>query len=301
MAFSNFNSRIARLFLDAGMQDVDGNETLFYNGADSEQWDKVATIMNLGWSAKNNTVRGSRRVQFNKINLANMFRNITPVVYCYTPRNTREVATELIKRYGLPMNPEWFVNTTIPTAVGNSPDFTIGLTVTDTLFTRSPSDSDGPLQVRVLQADVDMAELFKSSVLNAPVMPYVVRQGYTNLETITYGVDFTPDTPERFILLRAIEASIDLYGHEAPSAERSSNLVELLSDRTKIPATVDADQDGKICLLRATLVYNGPTVGFPTSNTWYDNVLVFDTIVDPIDSAARDYRGRAYVHYNNII
>lgn len=301
MAFSNFNSRIARLFLDAGMQDVDGSETLFYNGADAYQVDNTDTIMNLGWSAKNNTVRGSRRVKFNKMSLSKMFNRITPVVYMYTPRSTREVAEALIKRYGLPMSPGWFVDSAIPTNVGNQPDFTIGLSVVNTLFSRAPTENEGPLQVRVLQADVDLADIFKNNVMTAPVMPYVVRQGYTNLETITYGVDFTPDTPERFILLRAIEASIDLYGPEAPSAERSGNLVELLTDRTGRLVTVEADQDGKICLLRATLIYNGPTVGFPTSNTWYDNVLVFDTILDPVDSAARDFRGRAYVHYNNII
>lgn len=301
MAFSNFNSRIARLFLEAGMQDVDGSETLFYNGADKYQLSEVNTTMNLGWSAANNTVRGSRRVKFNKMNLAKMFRHITPVVYCYTPRSTREVAEELIKHYGIPLNPDWFVNAPIPTAVGNSVDFTIGLSLARTLFTENPSETEGPLVVRVKRGDVDLADLFKKNVLSSPVMPYVVRQGYTNLETITYGVDFTPDTPERFILLRDIETTADLYGHEAPSAERSSNLVELLSDRTGIPATVEADQDGKICLLRATLVYNGETVGFPTANTWYDNVLVFDSIIDPIDSAARNYRGRVYVHYNNII
>lgn len=301
MAFSNFNSRIARLFLDAGMQDVDGSETLFYNGANGQQLELPETTMNLGWSAKNNTVRGSRRVRFTKMALATMFRNVTPVVYAYTPRSTKEVAEALIKRYGLPLDADWFVNTPIPTEVGNSPDFTIGISLKRTLFTRNPSESEGATQVRVIQADVDLSEIFKNNVLSTPVMPFVVRMGYTNLETLTYGIDFTPDTPERFILLRDIQASIDLYGFESPSAERSGNLVELLSDRTGRPATVEADQDGKICLLRATLVYNGPTVGFPTADTWYDNVLVFDSIVDPIDSAARDYRGRAYVHYNNII
>lgn len=297
---NNFDSRIARIFLDAGMTGVDGTERLFYNGADNFQFANVDTIMNLGFSASNFTVRGSRRVQFKKMKLEEMFKGISAEVFLYTPRSTREVAVELIRRYGVPLSPDWFVDTPIPTNVGNSPDFTVKLYINRTLFTMDTYNEAASLPVRVRQADVDLKDIFKKVDLNTPVIPYTLRAGYTNTELLTYGKDFTPDTIERFKLLAAIASSQDLYGFEYPSSERAANLVELMNSRMDIGVTTDGDVDMKIALKNATFVHNGPTVGFAKADTWYDNVLVFDTVTDPMDSTARDFRGRCYVHYNNV-
>lgn len=301
MSLNNFNSQIARIFMNAGMQPVDGTETLFFNGRDEIGSVGNPTILNMGFSSKNFTVRGSRRVRFSKMRLRTMFRNVAPVVYCYTPRTTHEVAEALINRYGLPLYTSWFVNNPIPSNVGNSPDFVIRLSLARTDFCEPEIDSSNDfLEVRVLQQVQDVAELFKKTVLTAPVMPYVLRQGYANTELLTYGTDFTPNTVEVYEALKSIAASEDLYGHESPAFERANALMELMTDRLGFPVVREADQDDALCLLRATLVYNGATVGFPTADTWYTNVLVFDTITDPLDSAAREYRGRCYVHYNSI-
>lgn len=301
MSLNNFNSQIARIFMNAGMQDVDGTEEVFFNGRDDIGSIASATVLNMGFKAKNFTVRGSRRVRFQKMRLRTLFRNISPVVYCYTPRNTHEVAEALIARYGLPLYTSWFINTAIPANVGNSPDFVIRLSLGRTDFCEPELvTTNDYLDVRVLQQEQDVAELFKKTILTAPTMPYVLRQGYANTELLTYGMDFTPNTAEVYDPLKAIASSEDLYGHESPSLERANALMGLMSDRLGIPVVREADQDDALCLLRATLVYNGPTIGFPTADTWYTNVLVFDTITDPLDSAAREYRGRCYVHYNSI-
>ena len=301
MPLNNFNTQIARIFLNAGMQDVDGTEELFFNGRDDGASENLACRLNMGFKSKNFTVRGSRRVNYNRLYLRKLFRNITPVVYCYTPRDTKEVAAALIKRYGLPLYDSWFVNTPIPTNVGNSPDFTVRLTPVRTDFTYGqPFGTEDWIDVQVLQQDQDISELFKSTVLTAPTMPYQLRQGYANTELLTYGTDFTPNTIEVFETIRNIATSEDLYGHESPAFERANTLMTLMSDRLGFPVIREADTDGALCLLRSTLVYNGPTTGFPTADTWYANVLVFDTITDPLDSAAREYRGRCYIHYNTI-
>lgn len=301
MSLNNFNSQIARIFLNAGMQNVDGTESLFFNGLSENDSAASATVLNMGFSAKNFTVRGSRRVRFQKMKLRTLFRGISPVVYCYTPRTAHEVADALIKRYGLPLYKEWFVDYPIATNVGNSPDFVLRLSLVRTAFCEPESEpANDYLEVRVLQQEQDVAELFKKTVLTAPTMPYVLRQGYANTELLTYGTDFTPNTIEVYESIKAIASSEDLYGHESPSFERANVLMELMTDRLGFPVVREADQDDALCLLRATLVYNGATIGFPTADTWYTNVLVFDTITDPLDSAAREYRGRCYVHYNSI-
>lgn len=300
MPLSNFDTRVTRLFLEAGMQEVDGTEELFFSGENKNVIASGNTEMNFGFKRSNQTVYGSRRVAFAQMMLLTMFKNISPVVYCYTPRSTLDVVDALIARYGVPFKREWFRDDAIPANVGNSPEFKIKLWLNNTLFTFGSRDINEMLEVQVNQADVDVADIFKKNILTSPVMPYVIRQGYTNIDLLSYGKDFTPNTIERFKLLRAIDSSLDLYHHDTPHAERSANLVELLEDRLGIDVTVEADIDKALCLLRATLVYNGPSIGFAGANTWYDNVLVFDTITDPVDSAARDYRGRAYVHYNNM-
>lgn len=300
MAFTPFQSRVVRWFLDAGMQDVDGSEALFFNGNDEYQIASNQTIMNVGFSAANFSVRGSRRVRFNKLSLNPLFRNVTPVVYLYTPRSKREVAQALIDRYGLPLQADWFADEAIPTATGNLEDFTVKLWLNLTLFTMG-GDENNALNVRVLRANADLSTLFKNNVLDTPVMPYTIRSGYKNTEPMTYGKDFTPSTEERFVALSSIASSQDLYGTESPSLELSNALVEILADRLGIPVTKEADVDGALCVRNATFVYNGPTTGIAQADVWYDNVLVFDTVVDPLDSTARDYRGRCWVHYNNMI
>jgi len=300
MAFTPFQSRVVRWFLDAGMQDVDGSEALFFNGNDDYQIASNQTILNVGFSSTNFSVRGSRRVRFNKLSLNTLFRGVTPVVYLYTPRSKREVAQALIDRYGLPLQAEWFADEAIPTATGNLEDFTVKLWLNLTLFTMG-GDEYNFLTVRVLRANADLATLFKDNVLDTPVMPYVIRSGYKNTELMTYGKDFTPSTEERFVALKSIASSQDLYGTQSPSLELSNTLVEILSDRLGIPVTKEADVDGALCVHNATFVYNGPTTGLTGADVWYDNVLVFDTVIDPLDSTARDYRGRCWLHYNNMI
>lgn len=301
MPLAHFESRVARVFLDAGLQDLDGSERLFFNGADEYQVGQNKTTMNWGFVANNHTVRGSRRVQFEKLDLPSLFRNVAPVVYMYTPRTKREVATALINRYGLPLKAEWFEDAPIPTDVGNQPDFTIGLLLSRTLFTNTINDLTSTLNVRVMQADMDLADVFTKDVLESPKLPYALLPGYKNTEVLTYGKDFTPSTEERFVVLRSIASSQDLFGLQAPSLERANVLMEVLSDRLGIPVTRESDVDGALCVRNATLIYHGPTTEFAQSDTFYDRVLVFDTILDPMDSTARDYRGRCWIHYNNMI
>lgn len=301
MPLAHFESRVARVFLDAGLQELDGNEKLFFNGADDLQLAQNKTVMNWGFKAINFTVRGSQRVQFEKLDLPTLFRRVTPVVYLYTPRTKRQVAAGLIERYGLPLKAEWFEDAPIPTDVGNSPDFTIGLMLQRTLFTNVVNELTSTLNVRVIQADSDLAEIFTNDVLESPKMPFTMLPGYKNTEVMTYGKDFTPNTEERFVGIRAIASSQDLYGQESPALERANHLIEVLSDRLGIPVTREADVDGALCVRNATFVYNGPTTGMASSDTFYDNVLVFDTVLDPMDSTARDYRGRCWIHYNNMI
>jgi len=152
----------------------------------------------------------------------------------------------------------------------------------------------------VEQASMDVAELFKQNVLAAPQLPFTVRQGYKNTELMTYHIDFTPTTMEEYKLLLSITSSEYLWRSDSPYFESSENLFQLLKERLGIDVTTASDVEGSLCLRNATLVYNGLTTGISGVDAWYDRVLVFDTVTDPVDSTARTYRGRCYIHFNDL-
>lgn len=299
MAQNFFNARLLRMFVDVGLARPAGNEEMFFNGQNTKIQDPYINELNIGFTRNNLNVRGSRRTKFNKLEIRKLFRNITPVVWMYTPRSTGEVAQALIERYGLPLQKEWFANTAIPPEVGNNPPFKVKLALIGTDFTYHTAEVD-LLEVEVRQSDVDIGTLFESNVLDAPSLPFVVRQGYINTELMTYSKDFTPETIEVYKLLAGINTSAQLFSSDGTNDETSLMITALLHSRLGVPVVREGDVEGALTLRDATLVYNGLTSGFAKADSWYDRVLVFDTVLDPTSSTARTYRGRCYVHYNEL-
>lgn len=296
MSQDYFNLRWCRLFSEAGSPTLTGKEAMFFAAIDHD-YRLESVSVSVGFSRTNLNVRGSRRVEVKKLHLASLFKNVPPLVFCYTPRSTREVAQALIERYALPLHAEWFVDTPIAVDIGNNPPFKVNMNLLNTEFTMADND---PTEVTVGAATVDIGDVFKFNVLDVPVLPFTVRTGYTNTELTTYGLDFTPEFIEDFRNIRAITKSADLYASSSPEIDRSSTLVRIMTSRLDFEVTTEGDIEDTLSTKNATFVYNGPSQGFAASDTSYDNVLVFDTVLDPVDSTARTYRGRCYVHYNNL-
>ena len=290
-----------RMFYKAGAI-VDGTEEFyggyFYTAAGTPpRWYEGS----IGWKHTSPMLRGTKRFRWERVYLREVFKNIRPEVYVYNAHDARKVVTALFKKYGVPYDPAWVTNFSVN---GNRAEYYIDVDFFNTQWTMQWA-GDGwsnPLRVYVKQPTMNVAELFTDTVMSEPTMPYIVRAGYTNTEILTFSVDFTPSEDLSYQQLLEIAATADLNDLTAdPSAYRAQNLVDLLSSRLGIPATTEADIDGALSTANAKFIYNGPTTGIAVANPAYDRVLVFDTDLDTNSTAARTYRGRVYMHYNNVI
>lgn len=288
-----------RLFYKAGAV-VDGTEEFFsgyYFSGDSTRWYEGS----VGWKNTSPMIRGTKRLRWERVRLRELFANVRPEVYVYNAHDALKVVTALFKKYGIAYDPKWTKNFPVN---GNQSEYYIDVDFFDTQWTQRWA-GDGwsnPLRVYVKQPTMNIAELFSDTVVSEPTMPYTVRAGYTNTEILTFSVDFTPSEDLSYRQLLEIGADADLNDMTAdPTAYRAQNLVDLLSSRLGIPATTEADIDGALSTVNAKFIYNGPATGVSVANPAYDRVLIFDTDLDTNSTAARTYRGRVYMHYNNVI
>lgn len=289
-----------RMFYKAGAN-VDGTEEFyggyFYTAEGAPRWYEGS----IGWKNTSPMIRGTKRLRWERVHLRELFANIRPEVYVYNAHDALKVVTALFKKYGVPYDPAWVTNFSVN---GNRAEYYIDVDFFNTQWTQRwvGEGWSNPLRVYVKQPTMNVAELFADTVVSNPVMPYTVRAGYTNTEILTFSVDFTPSEDLSYKQLLEIAATADLNDTTAdPSAYRAQNLVDLLSSRLGIPATTEADIDGALSTANAKFIYNGPATGIAVANPAYDRVLVFDTDLDTNSTAARTYRGRVYMHYNNVI
>lgn len=288
-----------RLFYKAGAI-VDGTEELFsgyYDTGENTRWYEGS----VGWKHTSPMIRGTKRLRWERVFLREVFANIRPEVYVYNAHDAQEIVTALFNKYGLMYDPTWVDNFQVN---GNRLEYYIDVDFHSTPWTQRWA-GDGwhnPLRVYVKQPSMNVAELYSDTIVTQPVMPYTVRAGYTNTEILTFSVDFTPTDDLSFKQLKEIAATADLNDMTAdPTAYRAQNLVDLLSSRLGIPTTTEADIDGALSTVNAKFIYNGPATGVSVANPAYDCVLIFDTDLDTNSTAARTYRGRVYMHYNNVI
>lgn len=289
MSFDFFNARWSRIFADAGLP-VKGTETVFFPIVE-RHWD-AATRAVLGFAKTDPNFQGTRAVSAVHLRLDHLFKNISPIeAYAYVPRSTQEVAAALIERYGVPLKAEWFVDAPITDEQVNNMPFDIKLQLKNVPWC-SHNTSAYDITVTVYEPNADIADVFKTDILDMPVMPYTIRAGKTNLELITVGVDFTPLYPDDYTRLLEIETSEDLFSAATPHIYRADVLVRLMQERTGI-TTVRTPTGGDITTNGATLVFNGKASQYPSADTRYDRVIVMDITCDK-------YAGRYYFHYNDL-
>lgn len=241
--------------------------------------------------------RGGGLVSFRGIDLPTLFKNISPVVYLYNPKSTREIADELCRRYGIPMQASWFVNTafdynTIPT--------TVQLETVATNYCHQAF-----LNVRVERANADVAEIFANNVLDYPQLCYTPEASRVSAE-FSYHQDFTPDSLQEYKFLKAYPTE-RITTDTLYAAQGIGVLSALIEERLgwkPFYQKAEALETTDVCFFNSQLVYNGSTKKYvhpdrlpssPTADTWYDNVLVvrFDTSVSGV-------QGLGYFHYNDL-
>lgn len=284
-----FNQRWLRLFSDSGLP-ITGNEKLLFS-----QTARLATYTQafVGFSRTDPNFLGTKHVLPAHLTLTALFRNLGPIsVFAYLPKSHQDIAQILIDTYGLPLEKEWFIDAPITATQLQNMPFDITLQLNNVLWCLN--DGVG-LKVTVKEPTVDIAERYTSTVLTAPTLPYTIQSGRTNVELISIGTDFTPLFIDDYTTLTQIANSADLSSAIMPNVERADVLVRLLGDRLKIPCTrLSSITPGELSTFGATFVYNGAASGYPTADTRYSRVLIFDVV-------GVTYQGRFYFHYNNLV
>jgi len=241
--------------------------------------------------------RGSALVTYRSLSLPALFAGIQPKIWLYNPKTLRELAAELIRVYGAPLQADWFIDG--PFDYSTMPQV-VTLTTYRTDFTTQES-----ITITVDRADVDVNEIFKNTTMTAPQTSFTPVSARTSAE-FTYKYDFTPANFDDYTsLLNYPTAKITTLA--AYQAAEVQSLVSLLADRLQQPIAyeVTADlQPNQICFKNSVLVYNGKTSGYvhpdripwyPGADGWYDNVLVVR-----FDTAVSGFQGLAYFHYNDL-
>lgn len=241
--------------------------------------------------------RGAVLFNYNALRLDSLFKNISPEVWLYNPKTTKEVAAELIRRYNVPAEIDWFVDQPINADVLPQ--------IYSIAFKRTNQTVPTTIDVKVNRSEVDLADIFLDNVLDVPAISFVSETNRTNAE-FSYAVDFTPDNLYTYHYLRNYPAG--LFDEEIDwEAEPVQSLASLIRERMGYPTfyeRLEGLQTGDVCFRGSQLVYNGPTAGYvhpdnlassPGGDTRYDRLLVVR-----FDSAYSGFQGLGYFHYNDL-
>lgn len=241
--------------------------------------------------------RGGGLVTYSNLDIAVLFKNIQPVVWAYNPKTTREIAQELARQYGLPLDPNWFINeafdyTTLPKSVllkTNRTDFT----------------NESVITVTVKRANADVNEIFSNVDLDYPQISFEPMTGRTNAE-FSYHMDFTPDNLTQFKDL--VNYPVEMITSESQFlVEPVQTLASFISTRLGLKTYFEVIEDleaGDVCFKGSQLVYNGPARNYvhpenkpssPKADVWYERVLVVR-----FDPTLSGWHGLAYFHYNEL-
>ena len=240
--------------------------------------------------------RGSGLVNYNCLTPSVLFKNIDVEVWLYNPKTTREIAAEVARRYGVPIDPSWVVDKPF--------DFTVMPKTVEIEFDRTDFTPRNFLSVTVRRADADVGQIFKSTVLSSPKVPFTLLDSRSNAE-FSYQYDFTPSNPEEVKQLKAYPAVriIDLSQYrDNPAMTVLSDLIAARTDwkpRYEVASGLTASD---LCFRGSQMVYNGRSVNYvpaephlPSADTWYENVLVVR-----FDATHSGVQGLAFFHYNNL-
>ena len=264
------------------------------SGAPDWEFMGQATIV---FSDTDSLYRGGALIEYVGISVSKMFVNISPEVWLYNPRTTREIAAELARRYGIPLLAEWFVDE--PFDHTNLPQ-TVKLKTIRSNFTIKDE-----IAVTVRRADAQLSEIFEKNVLASPKVPFELLEARTNAE-FAYKQDMTPDNLAVFKELQRYPAGVcdDISKYSDQALQVLANMI---TERLGWHVSYHKDSGltpKDLCFRGSELVYNGSSKKYvhpvndpssPGANAWYDNVLVVR-----FDSTYSGVHGLGYFHYNNL-
>lgn len=289
MAIDYFNARWSRIFSDAGLQ-MTGKDKLFFPFT---RRDPSYTLNIVGFQKTDPNHQGTKITQTDNYRLGDMFRGVQDLhVYVYVPKTTRDIAAALIERYGVPLRADWFVETPISASQVQNMPFDIDLRLLPVPWCNP--DGEDKVTVTVHEPNMDLAVAYAKNVIDVPTLPFTLQQGRTNVELVSIGTDFTPLYVEDYQRLQEITTDADLSSAATPSVYRADVLVRLMEERTGVTTVRQSTTEaGIVSTAGSKLKYHGKPSGYPTADTRYDHVLVFDI-------NCPTYVGDYYFHYNSL-
>ncbi len=266
------------------------------NGSKDFPTRNMSTILLLGDT--DGVYRGSAILNYTTLRLDFLFRNFQPVVHLYNPTSTMQVAKALIKKYGLGITEESFIDEPID---GKLLPVVIPLRCRATEWLEATT-----VNVRIERATVDLNDILtKSTTLESPKLPTTIETGRTPAE-YSYSMDFTPDLPEIFY-------AIQNYPTEQFEVANKDTLMAMpimtwllaaIKDRMEIEADWEVTGADGYAFNKSILVYNGPVSAYAPAvlNPWtprgddvYDNLLVIQ-----FSNEIPGRSGLGYFHYNTV-
>lgn len=241
--------------------------------------------------------RGGALVTYNGFKPSVLFKNVKAEAWLYNPTSTSAIVEELSRRYGVALDPTWFIAKPFDYKIMPQ---TIVLDVRRTDFTIQDT-----LTVTVSRADAQLDEIFTNNVLECPKVSFTTLAEKTCAE-FSYSKDCTPDN-------LALYKEVKRYpvGKITDVSQYPNRAVQVVADliRERVGWTTQYEKPsgltaGDLCFRGSELIYNGSSKKYvhpvndpssPGANTWYDNVLVIR--FDPVYSGVH---GIGYFYYNDL-
>lgn len=242
----------------------------------------------VGYKSTGIKYRGTKQVNFNKIDIGALFKNVPPVIWLFQPKNHRDIIGAVFDYYGL-----GFANTAevladfVPTVV-DPLDFA---KVTTIKAYGSSIWFRGQLDVDVRQKVMALDEIVQDRELAVLVDKYPLSNELLVAEKKYYHYDFTfsPYLPN----IKAFRAG-EAIGPPTSWAYNCLRDADVVQECGDIPWTLSSLAAGaQYNTYQFTSMYNGPTSGYPDANQNFANVCV---IWDKKSKGTNN--GLLYLHYD---
>lgn len=211
---------------------------------------------------------GSAVVDYNRLDLAKLFLNITPEVTLYQPRNHRAVFKELMRVYGLPgAEEDDFVNECADVALdpGEPPtEVTLAMSATSRLY-------KGQIKVKVNPKIMPLDEVVVIRDLDLLVNRLSLMNPLLVSERHFYHYDFTFHPLIAALRAATPGSGLNVGFFNDPDVRQECGQIQFyprLSSYTGVPYNT-YDTQGSPC------VYNGPARDYPDANPAYNYVAVY--------------------------
>jgi len=274
---------------------------LSLNALKSDDLDRAFAITNvpttttpkqtiLGFESGGVRYEGSGVVTHPVLDLPTLFKNLTPTVSMFKPKNTREVLKELLLKYGLPVGDteellEDYALTALPTATQP----------TSVNLVAQPSNRlySGNLTVTIKQKVMPLDEIVTVTDLDVVAPRLSLTNSLVVLERRFYHYNFTDTAYLANIKAQQVGKLPELNDSWFQQLLNSADVKQECGNLSWVWGGYWTPNGFNLYL--AQCVYNGPTTGWPDANQHYKSCMVVS--IPAPSSTVQSVTGYAILHY----